>query len=311
VPLSRINAADDAFRITTRTDVDDLMVSIAHEGLLNPPMVIEQASAFRIITGFRRLEACIKLGWKEVDARVLNPELTYLECLRFAIADNTFQRPMNLIETSRALHKLSTHLNSDQHLTEQASSLGLPSNRSVVKKIKDLCLLPEEIQRAILSEAISLSMAMDLKKMEPQCALAFTRLFHELKLSLNKQKEIVTLVKEIARRESVSIQMVLEDRPIQNIVMDRNLDRGQKTRALRTCLRQRRFPQIVKNQTIFEYRRRQLNLGNEINLIPPNDFEGTTYTVNISFSSIDQLRVLHTRLERIIKHPDLKKILDH
>jgi len=311
VPLNRIDARDDTFRITTRTDVDDLLASIPHEGLLNPPLVIKKASAFRIISGFRRLAACSKLGREEVTARVLNPDLSPLKCLRFAISDNAFHRPLNLIETSRALHKLSTHLNTDKRLKESASSLGLPSNPSVIKKIKDLCLLPDDIQSAIIADTISLSMALDLKQLTPQCALAFAQLFSELKLSLNKQREILILVKEIARRESVSKQMVLKDRQLQDIIFDQNLDRSQKTRELRSYLRQRRFPQIVKAEAIFGYRRKQLNLGNDIKLIPPKDFEGTTYTINMSFSSIAQLKALHSKLYRMIQHPGLKKIIEH
>ena len=311
VPLNRIDTTDDTFRITTRTDIDDLLASIPHVGLLNSPLVIKQASAFRIISGFRRLAACTKLGWEEVAARVLNPDLSPLKCLRFAIADNAFQRPLNLVETSRALHKLSAHSNTGKRLIESASSLGLPSNPSVIKKIKDLCLLPEGIQSSIIADTISLSMAMDLKQLAPQCAMTFAQLFNEFKLSLNKQREIVTLVKEIARREGVSMQMVLEDRQLQDIIIDQDLDRGQKARELRIYLRQRRFPQIVKAEAMFEYRRKQLSLGNEIKLIPPKDFEGTTYTVNMSFSSIAELKALHAKLYRMLQHPGLKKIIEH
>ena len=125
VPLNRIDIQDDTFRITTRTSVDDLLASIPHEGLLNPPLVIKQTSAFRIVSGFRRLAACIKLGRQEVSARVLTSDLSSLECTRFAIADNAFQRPLNLIETSRALLKLSARLNTGKRLIESAASLGL------------------------------------------------------------------------------------------------------------------------------------------------------------------------------------------
>ena len=309
IPLNRIDTTDDTYRITTRTNVDELLASIRHDGVLTPPFVIEKAAQFTIVSGFRRITACKKLGLEEITVRALEPNLSPLEYLRFAIADNALQRPLDLIETSRSLYKLSVHLSTHQRLIEFASSLGLPSNPSVIKKIKDLCLLPAGIQSAIIADTISLSMAMDLKQLAPQCAMTFAQLFNEFKLSLNKQREIVTLVKEIARRETVSMHMVLGDRQLQDIIIDQDLDRGQKARELRIYLRQRRFPQIVKAEAMFEYRRKQLSLGNEIKLIPPKDFEGTTYTVNMSFSSIAQLKALHTKLYRMIKHPGLKKII--
>ncbi len=310
VPLSRIDTTDETFRITTRTNVDDLLASIRHDGVLNPPLVIEKAAGFAIVSGFRRLTACQKLGREEITVRVLEPDLGPLDYLRFAIADNAFQRPLDLIETSRALHKLAAHLNTDRRMIESASSLGLPSNPSVIKKIKDLCLLPESIQGAILTDHISLSMAIDLQKLAPDCAVALARLFGEFKLSLNKQREIMTLVKEIARRDGIPEQKVLEDRQLQDIISDQDLDRAQKARGLRTYLRQRRFPQIVKAEAIFEQQRQELDLGNDIKLIPPKDFEGTTYSVIMSFSSIPRLKTLRSKLDRMIRHPGLKKIIE-
>jgi ParB family chromosome partitioning protein len=310
VPLSRLDTTDDTFRITTRTSVDDLLASLRHDGMLNPPLVIGKASDFTIVSGFRRIAACQKLGREDIPVRVLHPDIGPLKCLRIAIADNTCQRPLNLIETSRALQKLSGYVGTGKRLAESASILGLPSNLSIIIKIKDLCLLPEIIQDGILNDAISLSTAGDLKKLASDCAVAFAQLFSEFKLSLNKQREILTLVKEIARRDSISEQKVMEDRQLQDIIIDQDLDRGQKTRELRAYLRQRRFPQIVKAEAIFEYQRKQLNLGNDFKLIPPKDFEGTTYTLNMSFSSIAQLKALHTKLDRMIKHPSLKKIIE-
>ena len=38
VPLSRLDTTDDTFRITTRTSVDDLLASLRHDGMLNPPL---------------------------------------------------------------------------------------------------------------------------------------------------------------------------------------------------------------------------------------------------------------------------------
>ena len=310
VPLSRLDTTDDTFRITTRTSVDDLLASLRHDGMLNPPLVIGKASDFTIVNGFRRIAACKKLGREDIPVRVLHPDLSPLQCLRFAIADNAYQRPLNLIETSRALQKLSGYLGTGKRIADSASILGLPSNLSIINKIKDLCLLPEIIQDGILNDAISLSMAVELKTLAPDSAIAIARLFNELKMSLNKQREIVTLVKEIARRDGISQQKLLEDNQLQKIINDEDCDRGQKVRELRAYLRQRRFPQIVKAEAIFEYQRKQLNLGNDIKLIPPKDFESTTYTVNLSFSSIAQLKALHTKLDRMIKHPSLKKIIE-
>ena len=310
IALARINLQDEAFRITTRTDIDDLLESFQYDGLIAPPLLVKKNSAFIIVSGFRRIAACLQLGWNEVTARILKPEIGVLDCLRLAIAENAFQRPLNLIETSRCLQKLSIFITNGRHLAESASSLGLPDNPSIINKIKNLCLLPKPVQNSILADTISLAMAKELESLEADCAIAFTRLFDQLKIGLNKQKEIVTRVKEIARRDGLSMQEVMEDKCFIEIITHRDLDRGQKSRRLRSYLRQRRYPRIAEAQKKFELHRKNLNLGNDIKLIPPKEFEATTYGLNLTFTNLEHLKTLQTRLNKIIQQPDFKKILE-
>ena len=308
IPLASINSKDETFRITTRTDVDDLMTSIPHEGLLGPPLLIRKNSAFSIISGFRRISACQKLGLNTIVARILESDLEYLDCLRFAIADNAFQRPLNLIEISRSLQKLAGHLKNNKRMVESAKTLGLPTNPSIIKKLKNLCLLPQPIQSGILADTISLSVAGELQSLDLEDAMTFVRLFNQLKVGLNKQKEIITLVKEIARLERMSVQMVLEDQNLGEIVNSEDLDRGQKGRKIRTLLRRRRFPRLVEAESKFKTHHKKLKLGDEIQLIPPKEFEGTSYTLNMTFRNPNHLRALQTRLNKILQLPSFEKI---
>ena len=310
IALAGINLQDDTFRITTRTDVNALSDSIQHDGLITPPLLIEKNSDFIIISGFRRIAACLKLDWNEITARVLKPEAGALDCLRLAIAENALQRSLNLIETSRCLQKLSLFITNSRHLAESASSLGLPDNPSIIDKIKSLSFLPRPIQSSILADTISLAMAKELESLEADCAIAFTRLFDQLKIGLNKQKEIVTRVKEIARRDGLSMQEVMEDKCFIEIITHRDLDRGQKSRKLRSYLRQRRYPRIAEAEKKFEAHRKNLSLGNDIKLIPPKEFEATTYGLHLTFTNLEHLKTLQARLNKIIQQPDFKKILE-
>jgi hypothetical protein len=229
--------------------------------------------------------------------------------MRLAIAENALQRSLNLIETSRCLQKLSLYITNNRQLAESASSLELPRNPAIIDKIKSLGLLPQPIQRSILADTISLAMAKELESLEADCAIAFTRLFDQLKIGLNKQKEIVTLVKEIARREGLSMQEVMKDNHFIKIMAHPDLDRGQKSRKLRSYLRQRRYPRLAAAEKKFEIHRKNLNLGNDIKLIPPKEFEATTYGLNLTFTNLEHLKSLQARLAKIIQQPDFKNII--
>ena len=311
VPLASINLQNDDFRITTREDVHELAISIQHDGLIHPPALIQKhTSGHVIVSGFRRINACQKIGCNDIVARILDSEAVHLDCLRLAIAENALQRQLNLIETSRAIQKLSSFFDSDIQLAETAATLGLPANPSILNKIKDLCLLPWSVQRSILSDSVSLSMAVEMQKLDPDSAVAFARLFDRLKFSLSKQKEIVTLVDEIAQRENSSIPQVLRNPGFQDIIDSEDLDRAQKGRQIRSFLRQWRFPRILEAERNYQIRHKQLKLGNDIKLIPPKDFEGTTYVLNLNFSNLAELMGLRNKVDELITHPIFKKIVE-
>jgi ParB family chromosome partitioning protein len=310
VSLDRINLRNEDFRITTREDLYDLLVSIQHVGLISPPLLFKQTHEFTIVSGFRRVAACRKMGQREIIARILEPGLNHLACLKLAIAANALQRPLNLIESSRSFQKLSAFTNSLKELAETATSCGLPTNHSIINKVKNLCLLPLPIQNSILNDTISLTMANELAKHEPDTAVDFARLFEQLKLSLNKQKEIVTLIGEIAHREDIPIRQVLACDTFQQIITNKDIDRGQKGQKIRTFLRQRRFPRIVKVEQTYYANLKKLKLNPDIKLIPPKEFEGTTYTLNLNFTSLAHLKMLQSILDKMIQHPSFEKIIE-
>jgi ParB family chromosome partitioning protein len=310
IPLNRIDHRNDIFRITTRNDVEDLAASIQSSGLITPPTVIETGSVYTIVSGFRRVTACRNMGCDDILARILGPGTRHLDCLRLAIADNALQRPLNLIETSRALHKLS-RLSDDMHqLADIADSCGLPRNHSAIRKIRDLCLLPMPVQQAILNETIQLTTAGELALLPEDVAVLLAGLFERLQLSLNKQRETMTLVAEIARRDNLSMQQVLAHESLRQIADDDTLDRAQKARQVRAFLRQWRFPRIVVAEQRFQSHLKKLKLGRDLKLYPPKDFEGDHYSLVMRFNSVERLRALHTKIGLLLKHPNLIKIMD-
>ena len=308
--LSLIDSKDDFFRITTQTNVDHLMDSIHHVGILNLPLLVEKETGYKIVCGFRRIEACRRLNWVDVEVRILDSDTKQLECITYAITDNSLQRPLNLIEQSRCINLLYTFYKDVSVLSKELSAMGLPENPSIVKKIKKLCHLPESIQKGILSNTISLAMALELGRLQQDAGQGFANIFETLKLSLNKQREILTLVKEIAFREDIPILKVIKTDMLQKILTNEDLDRNQKIRKIRFYLKQRRFPVITAAANEFENQLKKLKLGNGTKLIPPDNFEDSTYILKLLFKNVTQLKDRQAKIDELIKNPSLRKILD-
>jgi hypothetical protein len=180
----------------------------------------------------------------------------------------------------------------------------------MIKKLKGICHLPEPFQNSILSNTISLPMVLELAGMAEDDAKALIILFNTLKLGLNTQREIVTLVKEIAIREDKSILQVIEELHINKILTNEDLDKNQKVHKIRLCLKQRRFPTIATIEKSYEKYHQKLNLDKRFKLIQPTNFESPTYTLQLSFNSMTQLKSLKTAFDDLTENPYLKKIVE-
>ncbi|MDF1591237.1 MAG: ParB N-terminal domain-containing protein [Desulfobacterales bacterium] len=302
VPLSSIDLSDQTFRITTEGHIVELAESLKLLGLIHPPLLMGKGEIFTVLSGFRRIQAGQYLGWPTLPARIADPETEKLAYAQFAIADNAQQRQLNLIEASRSLNLLSGFYHEPEKLAKAAASLALPGNLAVIKKIQKLCRLPQFVQELIVAGVISLSMALDLEKISQEACTAFAGIFNELRLSLAKQREIFTLVKEIALREEKDYMAILSETEIGRILTDENDNHAQKTSKVRFYLKQRRFPALVEAENKFAEFKRNLSLGSHFELIPPADFEGAKHVIRLHFNSLDELESHQSALAGLIEN---------
>lgn len=310
VSLSEIQADEETYRITTAKDADSLAASLKTIGLINSPILIQKETTYTIISGFRRIAAMSLLGWPSFMARILPENTSLLDCARIAITENTFQRSLNPMELSSALQILSSCVEDKTGIFKDAEELGLPSTPSHIQKLLPLCRLPLTVREGILAETIAIPTALMLAALDEQIAVWFARLFNEIKISLNKQREIITLSQEIALRDAQPILSVFEESPIKEVLNNPDIDRTQKATAVRNYLKHRRFPTIVQAKEAFGKIIKSLNLTPSTKLTPPEDFEGTAYSLHFTFSNISQLYSCKDIIDRIAVHPEVAALID-
>jgi hypothetical protein len=310
VLLERIRLEDKTFQVTTEGAIGALATSIARLGVMHPPVLLAVDPGYGVVCGFRRIEACKSLGLSRIPATLLSPGTDQLTCVQLAIAGNSLQRPLNLIETSRALVLLSGVYPDADDLRLAAGDLGLPDNFSAIHKLRQLSSLAPEIQDGVLSNVLSMAMALELGQMERSSGIGLSTLFGYLKLGLNKQREILTMIQEIAFREHLPVKDVLNAPELQQIMVHEKLDRSQKTVHLRQYLRRRRYPSITSVENDFEARVQSLDLESGVALIPPRDFEGTTFRFHLDFNNLVELQHRLFRLTEVSSSPILNEILN-
>jgi hypothetical protein len=129
-------------------------------------------------------------------------------------------------------------------------------------------------------------------------------------LGLNRQRELLTLLTEIARREEMTVSELLSETALRNLLSAPEIERSQKAGQLRSLLRRRRYPVMSAATAAFQELVRNLNLGPGVQLVPPGNFEGTTYTLAITFDRLDQLRDRSLQIENLFRSQTLKAFFE-
>ncbi len=295
VKLSKIDLSDEAFRISSRCISPALMDSLRSVGVLHAPWIIQRQDKYQPIAGFKRLKVLLDLGGEKIDARVLGPATSDQECAFLAILDNTTQRQLTPVETGRAFQLIKKKLMFQEKLASVARKLGLPANLDFLEKTQKASQLPEYLQTGIEKETIALSSAFQLERLSEKAAEIIAGWFTNLRPSLNKQREIVTLLTEIAKRESVAMESLLQDpffKRFDGVIKDR----GQSLGDLRRYLHQRRYPVISQYEAVFHKWSRTLGLGAGLRVTAPPNLESNDYLLAIRFQDS---KSLFARLENV------------
>ena len=216
---------------------------------------------------------------------------------------------MNLIELSRAYALLFDVTGRPAEAVDVAGGLGLPGNLEYMEKTSHLCRMTPVIQRGILSGTLALPMAIELSHLPASASESLVALFLNLKLSLNRQRETLRLVREIARRDGIPLADIIHATVSRLEKSDEERDSAETSRWLRTHLKRRRYPNIMKAEEDFRRLVHRIRLGEGIKLVPPKHFEGTTYRLDVGFDSPGTLQRRLKRLGRLVEDPGLVRIL--
>jgi len=306
VPFERIDTEDTLFRISTGSVSAGLVESIQQIGLLNPPILIRCPKGYRIVSGFKRISACRKTGAGGLAVRILDPAAAIERCIQIAIADNTSQRSLNLVEQAHAVALLSSVCTGYTQLAEAANLAGLSINPDMAAKLKSLAQMDPLLKSGVLDGSIALPVALQLHEMDDAAAVqAVGSLLRELGISLNRQREMLEWIISICRRDDMAPAQLLAADGIVDLRRNKDLDRRQKGQLIRTYLKKRRYPTILRYERRFAAIIHRLKLTQGTCLIAPQHFESPTYSLKFEFKNQSELSAKLKEFENIVKSDKL------
>ena len=171
--------------------LEELAASIREQGIIQPLVVTKKENHYEIIAGECRWRAAQKAGLREVP--VVIREASDNAVLELALIENIQRQDLNAIEEAHAYRSLVEQFSISQE--DVARRVG--KNRTTVTNALRLLRLPEDVQRDIVEERLSMGHARALLSLERPELIEKAR--HEIlrrQLSVRATEELVRKLKQ-------------------------------------------------------------------------------------------------------------------
>lgn len=193
IPLDSIIIND---KILARIKIDDEFVNELKESMkeigLLTPIIVRPAKdgKYEIIDGLHRYAATKKLGWKDIEANIVN--LNDVDALVYSITNNIQRKQMDPIDEAQAILKLINNYGLSE--TDVAKKLG-KSTAWVSQRIAVALKLPDEVKKLLEDGKISLSIAVLATRIaDKEKQIKFVRKVAEEQMSFDEAKEYLTVL---------------------------------------------------------------------------------------------------------------------
>jgi len=152
IPIDQINIYDRRFCISHPLYDEVLFSSIKRLGIIQP-IILLNSSPFLIITGFKRLESAIKLGYTKIPCTIV--DVSEKEALLYSIHDN-IKRGLNIVEKAYSIEKM-LHMGFGTPETyETMTILGLEPHEKVLKNLIAIAYAEEPFKDFIITRGFSM-----------------------------------------------------------------------------------------------------------------------------------------------------------
>jgi len=175
-------------------EIRELAASMKALGLLHPIIVVRlsDSSGFRLIAGYRRLQAAKQLGWRTIPACVIKANES--DQIMLSLAENLDRRDVDPLRVAEALHSL--RVRSGVNLDELAKNFGKSpqwvSNLLRLNRYNSLFREAVEVGDLHLQHCLEICVLGKVDSMAQ--AIRFAR---KIKLSVRDLREYIRLLKRI------------------------------------------------------------------------------------------------------------------
>lgn len=311
VNISEIDLTDDRYQVTKDScDIDILASTILKTGLIYPPILRPVEKKFIVISGVNRIKAVIANRGSFINALIVPENTNELDCIIRSIHAVSFKRSLNHFDLIQSVSKLKQFLNLNQISDQSYSIFNQSYNLRFINQIDEILNLPDQVHALIEKGHLSFKSATRLNVFKPEDLNEILSLFRPLKMSSNKQLEIITHLYESSSRDKKTINLIFDDLGIKKILKDPETDIVRKIQIIRDLLSRYRFPILSETKDRVRQQLNRLNLDSEIQFLPSENLEDPHYTISFKVKTLNELKSKIENLSKSINNPIIKEILN-
>ena len=294
--ISLIDYTDFSYAISPERDIildETFIKSIAKHGILHPPIIRETDSGSHVIvTGRKRLFAFRSLypAARICCFLVIPPEVPEVDVYSVLLEDIRVSRQLTPVEKALLLKKISSLTDAEYIVREFLPRMDLSPDPFHINQCLMLLALEEPIIHAIHRGMVHETVARDITSLSGTDRMALFHLITSLRLSISYQKKLVTICRDIAGREGISIAEILGNQEACSILNHPGTNPPQKTKNLMAWLTRKHAPRSRQAEAEFTDFVAEMRLPDKVTIQHTPFFEDDAVTLSIPFSNRKSLQ---------------------
>ena len=304
--LKEIFLEDERFRISYYFSLGELIFSLKKAGLINPPLVTFRDNHFILVSGWKRVLACLKIPLSPLPVFVIEEE-DELKTFLMAFYENLATRKFSLLEKAEILSKLRKFGEDEKKIIRHYMPLlDIPATLSHLYSFLAFSQLESEVKKVIHEKKMSFSSMRLLAELAPKERRFLLPLL--LPLGQNKMKEILEDLLEISKKNNIPAEKILSSKEILDVIGSERLSPLQKADKIRLLLKSKRYPTLSSWKESFDSFLKGLHLPNNIAVKPSPYFEEENFSVSFTFESREELKTNLLKLQELASKEEFSRI---
>ena len=309
VSLNDIDLQDERFRISYHYDLEKFLISIKKIGLIHPLLVVKRsAPKYVVVSGWKRLSACLDLALTHVPALLIEQEDDFRVFL-LALYENWVVRKFNILEKAEILSRLSGFIQDEKIIVTQFFPLlDIPSNLSYFDLYHKIAQLDPDWKRYIFQKKVPLSSIQFLTEMTYKDRDSLMPLI--LPLNVNKLKSFIEDLYELSKITGNSPQALLSTPEFQSVLRSDSLSSLQKAEKVRSLVQEKRYPTLSSWKKSFQASIKRAQLTKDVTFDASSFFEDGEFNVTFSIKDKESFQKQVSKLLELTNDADFFSVFN-